>query len=65
MEIVRCPKCRKRLFDRSDGMTGVIVIPCRRCKTILAFDFSSPASPQSTQATEPSLPKPAELTDRT
>lgn len=41
MEIVRCPKCHKRLFDMSDDLIGTISIQCRRCKTVVVFSFPS------------------------
>lgn len=43
MEIVRCPKCHKRLFDMSDDLIGTISIQCRRCKTVVVFSFPLPA----------------------
>ncbi|MCR4615499.1 MAG: hypothetical protein K5756_05060 [Clostridiales bacterium] len=29
---VRCPKCGKRVMDKTDGTTGVIEIICPHCK---------------------------------
>ena len=36
MEIVRCPKCHKRLFDMSDDLIGTISI-----QTVVVFSFPS------------------------
>jgi len=34
-ETVKCPSCKRRLFDKLDDTSGVIEIKCPNCKTVL------------------------------
>jgi len=38
MQQIRCPKCTKVLaFAKAEG---VVLIPCRRCATVVCFDLT-------------------------
>ena len=34
-ETVKCPSCRRRLFDKIEDASGVIEIKCPNCRTVL------------------------------
>lgn len=38
---VKCPHCKRRLFDLKTKTTGSIDMKCPRCKSIIAIEMSN------------------------